>query len=205
MSLLWDVHRNILKFILFLGLSIRLPPAVVVAATGPLFPTTLLPPITWSICAPAPPLLPSGRHSFVYSRLLSRCWLPQTLYISLSLSFMRNVFSAAIKACAKAGDIANGMRLFVEGRRAAGIATDNARDVAAAAVAAATAAAESGTAPAAPPRINPGVEAVYMATLEVSRLAVVSTLWCEEEGGGYPDGSASGGGQVPHTNDTRLC
>lgn len=81
---------------------------------------------------------------------------------------MRDALSAAVKACAESGDIANGRRLFVEGRRAAGIATDNAQDVAAAAVAAAAAAAESGTAPAAPPRVNPGVEAVYMAALTVS-------------------------------------
>lgn len=56
----------------------------------------------------------------------------------------------------------------MEGRRAAGIATDNAADVAAAAVAAAAAAAESGAAPARPPRVNPGVEAVYMSALSVS-------------------------------------
>lgn len=89
----------------------------------------------------------------------------------------QNVLSAAIKACAKDGDVANGRRLFVEGRRAAGIATDNAADVAAAAVAAAAAAAESGTAtPATPARVNPGVEAVYMSALTVSWLAAALFL-----------------------------
>lgn len=56
----------------------------------------------------------------------------------------------------------------MEGRKAAGIATDSATDMAVAAVAAAAAAAESGTAPAAPARVNPGVEAVYVASLTVS-------------------------------------
>lgn len=75
--------------------------------------------------------------------------------------------SAAIKACAQDRDFTTGKRLFIEGRRAAGIATDKAADVAASAFAAAAAAAESGTSPVAPARVNAGVEAVYMASLAV--------------------------------------
>eukprot|EP00752_Nemacystus_decipiens_P002534 g2377.t1 len=98
------------------------------------------------------------------------------------------LYSAAIRACAEAGEIANGRRLFVEGRRAAGVASDKARDVAAAAVAAAAAATRSGTAPAAPARVNPGVEAVYVAALTLCAAAGDGTLardvlrWMKLEG-----------------------
>lgn len=102
----------------------------------------------------------------VTSNFLRYCSLSAARMCSCAMVFL----SAAIKACAEDGDIANGRRLFVEGRRAAGVATDAAKDVAAAAVAAAAAAARSGTAPAAPARVNPGVEAVYMSALAVREL-----------------------------------
>ncbi|CAN0087335.1 unnamed protein product [Scytosiphon promiscuus] len=98
------------------------------------------------------------------------------------------LYSAAIRACAADGDFDAGKRFFIEGRRAAGIATDNAGDVAAAAVAAAATAAESGTAPIAPARINAGVEAVYMATLVACAAAGDGSLardvlrWMKMEG-----------------------
>ncbi|CAM9569916.1 unnamed protein product [Ectocarpus sp. 4 AP-2014] len=77
---------------------------------------------------------------------------------------------------------------FVEGRRAAGIATDDAAEVAAAAVAAAAAAADSGSAPKRPARVNPGVEAVYMSCLTMCAAAGDGSLardvlrWMKLEG-----------------------
>ncbi|CAM9758092.1 unnamed protein product [Ectocarpus sp. 6 AP-2014] len=78
--------------------------------------------------------------------------------------------------------------LFVEGRRAAGVATDDAAEVAAAAVAAAAAAADSGTAPKRPARVNAGVEAVYMSCLTMCAAAGDGSLardvlrWMKLEG-----------------------
>lgn len=81
--------------------------------------------------------------------------------------------SAAMKVCAEQGEIGTGKVLFVEGRRAAGIGSDKAEDIAAAVMAAAASAARSGTAPIAPGRINRGVEAVYGGALKVNYAAIV--------------------------------
>lgn len=113
-------------------------------------------------CCPA-----GGRGLLCRGLSLSSVCLP-AFDFDLSFFFVRCCpYSAAVKACAEAGNFAAGRLLFVEGRRAAGVATDDAAEVAAAAVAAAAAAADSGTAPKAPARVNAGVEAVYMSCLTV--------------------------------------
>lgn len=77
-------------------------------------------------------------------------------------------FSAAIRASAEEGEIANGREFFVEARKCPRIFEDSPKEVAGAMVSAAAEAAATNSKPKRPDRVNHGLEAVYTAVLKVN-------------------------------------